>query len=465
MKSKPRWGRWDGRGLRCPRYTARSPGRNQIVPESLARRFEVEGRALASFNHPNICTVYDVGPNYLVMELVGGQTLRELLRRGPLALADALRHAAQIADALGAAHAHGIVHRDLKPGNVMVTDTGVKVLDFGIAKYTRTGDENAETDTAGMTEAAITARGQIVGTPAYMSPEQAEGKPVDARSDVFAFGIVLYEMVCGQVPFRGDTTLAALASTLQGTPEPPSHLRREVPRPLEHLILRCLEKSPDARFSSGQELRKAFAELERSTRVASVSVARASLIAVALVLVIGAGVFLWRSYQTTSRARWVEETAVPEIRRLLEADRTLEARRRFRQAEEYARESRSLFKLAEGVAVAHAVAFETDPQGAQIYISDYAAAPRGRDSPALTVPSRFTPQKDRRGALHDVATHLRPSRPKGPIQPSRASCRITSFQRSRSWSTQLCRSVCSTPSASMMVRTCGLPGCISHWTN
>ena len=187
----------------------------KIVPESLARRFELEGRALASLNHPNICTVYDVGPNYLVMELVGGETLRERLKRGPLPLADALRHAAQIADALGAAHAHGIVHRDLKPGNVMVTDTGVKVLDFGIAKYSRPVDENAETATSGLTEPAITARGQIVGTPAYMSPEQAEGKPVDARSDVFAFGIVLYEMVCGQVPFRGDTTLAALAATFR----------------------------------------------------------------------------------------------------------------------------------------------------------------------------------------------------------------------------------------------------------
>ena len=345
----------------------------KIVPESLARRFELEGRALASLNHPNICTVHDVGTNYLVMELVGGETLRERLRRGPLPLADALRHAAQIADALGAAHAHGIVHRDLKPGNIMVTDTGVKVLDFGIAKYTRPVDENAETATSGLTEAAITARGQIVGTPAYMSPEQAEGKPVDARSDIFAFGIVLYEMVCGQIPFRGDTTLAALASTLQGTPEPPSHLRREVPRPLERLILRCLEKNPDARFSSGEELRKAFAELERSTRVASISVPRASVIALAVVIVVGAGVFLWRSYQTTSRARWVEQAAVPEITRLLEADRTLEARRLFRQAEQYARESRSLFKLAEGVATAHAVAFETEPPGAQIYISDYAA--------------------------------------------------------------------------------------------
>jgi eukaryotic-like serine/threonine-protein kinase len=231
-------------------YSARDTRLNRlvaikVVPEGFARRFEREGKTLAALNHPNICAVYDVGPNYLVMELVQGDTLRQALKSGPLAIADVLRYGAQIADALEAAHAHGVVHRDLKPGNVMIAGGSVKVLDFGIATHWSPADMQAETVAAG-TVPALTAQGDVIGTPQYMSPEQAEGKTVDTRSDVFAFGIVLYEMVCGERPFRGDTTLGVLAATLQATPAPPRQRRHDVPGPLEQLILRCLEKSPDA---------------------------------------------------------------------------------------------------------------------------------------------------------------------------------------------------------------------------
>jgi eukaryotic-like serine/threonine-protein kinase len=149
----------------------------KVVSEEFARRFEREGRALAAINHPNICTIYDVGPNYLVMELVDGRTLGQVLQAGPLSIADAVRYGGQIADALAAAHAHGIVHRDLKPGNIMVARGTIKVLDFGIATHWHPAEPQAETVSMG-TAPGITLEGQIVGTPQYMSPEQAEGKRV-----------------------------------------------------------------------------------------------------------------------------------------------------------------------------------------------------------------------------------------------------------------------------------------------
>ena len=196
--------------------------------------------------------------------------------------------AGQIAEALAAAHAHGIVHRDLKPGNIMVAGGNIKVLDFGIATHWHTADPQAETVSMGTTPQGITRQGETVGTPPYMSPEQAEGKLVDARSDVFAFGIVLYEMVCGQRPFRGDTaSRRTLAATLQATPEPPRQRRHEIPRPLEQLILRCLEKSPDARFGSARRCATRSAVSSSAASSSKVAVPRIALIAAVLVLARG----------------------------------------------------------------------------------------------------------------------------------------------------------------------------------
>ena len=156
----------------------------KITDEKFSARFEREARAISALNHPNICTLYDVGPNYLVMELVEGETLAARLRKGALAIELVLQYGMQIADALAAAHAQGIVHRDLKPGNIMVTKSGVKVLDFGLAKSPQ--DET------------ITASRMVMGTPAYMAPEQREGKECDARTDIYALGLVLYEMATGK---------------------------------------------------------------------------------------------------------------------------------------------------------------------------------------------------------------------------------------------------------------------------
>ena len=162
-------------------WTARSPSRSP--QEQFSALFEREARAIASLNHPNICTLYDVGPNYLVMELVEGETLAAQLKRGPLPMNTALSYASQIAAALAEAHAKDIVHRDLKPGNIMVARSSIKVLDFGLA-------------TSGL-DHTVTASPTVMGTPGYMAPEQREGKPVDARTDIYAFGCVLYEMLAG----------------------------------------------------------------------------------------------------------------------------------------------------------------------------------------------------------------------------------------------------------------------------
>jgi serine/threonine protein kinase len=243
-------------------YQARDTrlGRMVAIKVSEARfsaRFELEARAVAALNHPHICTLYDVGPNYLVMEYVEGQPLHS-----PMPLAQALRLAIQMADALGAAHRKGIVHRDLKPGNVLVTESGVKVLDFGLAKMEEPASSEEEQAPASRPR---TEEGMIVGTTPYMSPEQAQGKPVDARSDIFSFGAVFYEMVTGQRAFRGDNKLSILSAILKDEPRPPSSFRKMIPTELERIIARCLRKDPERRFQHMDDLRVALEEVKEES--------------------------------------------------------------------------------------------------------------------------------------------------------------------------------------------------------
>jgi serine/threonine-protein kinase len=209
----------------------------KVSTERFSERFEREARAIASLNHPNICSLYDVGPNYLVMELVEGENLK-----GPLPLATALDYARQIADALEVAHEKGITHRDLKPGNIRIKADGrVKVLDFGLAKIGGTPTApSEESPTVTMHE---TNAGMILGTAAYMSPEQAKGKPVDKRADIWAFGVVLYEMLTGERIFHGETITEVLASVLKEEPK-----WDRVPEKVRPLLRRCLEKDPKKRL-------------------------------------------------------------------------------------------------------------------------------------------------------------------------------------------------------------------------
>src|SRR5438552_3096800 len=226
-------------------YRARDPrmGREVAIKVSAERfsdRFEREVHAVAALNHPNICHLYDVGPNYLVMELVEGPTLAERIQEGAVPLEEALNIARQIADALDAAHEKGIVHRDLKPGNVKIKPDGtVKVLDFGLAKVL--GGSAARTDDSPTTMETQT--GVILGTAAYMAPEQAKGKSVDKRADIYAFGVVLYEMLSGERLHHGDSTTEILASVIKEEPK-----WDKIPLPLRRLLRRCLEKDLQKRL-------------------------------------------------------------------------------------------------------------------------------------------------------------------------------------------------------------------------
>ena len=227
----------------------------------LKQRFEREAQTIASLNHPHICTLYDVGNqdgiDYLVMEYIEGETLAERLRRGPLPIADALARALEIADALDKAHREGVVHRDLKPGNIMLTKAGAKLLDFGLAKL-RAPDGAASapmTASAMPTDArSLTLAGTILGTLQYMAPEQLEGKDADARSDIFAFGTTLYEMISGKKAFEGKSQVRLMAAILEDEPVPLSTIQPLVPKELERFISACLAKDPGERWQTVRDM-------------------------------------------------------------------------------------------------------------------------------------------------------------------------------------------------------------------
>jgi eukaryotic-like serine/threonine-protein kinase len=228
----------------------------KTTKEMFSQRFEREARAIAALNHPHICTLYDVGPNYLVMELVEGETLSRL-NHGRLSVGQAIEYGVQIASALAVAHSKGIVHRDLKPGNIMVTKSGVKVLDFGLAKWKQdplTAGSVAQVPA----EDPLTLHGTVLGTLPYMSPEQLEGKEVDARSDIFAFGAVLFEMVTGRRPFEGTSSAGLMAKILEADPPPLGSLQPLAPAALDRLVRRCLVKDRTDRFQSAQDVKLAL---------------------------------------------------------------------------------------------------------------------------------------------------------------------------------------------------------------
>jgi Tol biopolymer transport system component len=231
-----------------PRRLADSPG--------LRQRLEREAKAISSLNHPHICTLYDIGRagkvDYLVMEFLEGDTLAQRLKRGALPLSEVLELAIQIASALAAAHAAGIVHRDLKPGNIMLTKSGAKLLDFGLAKV-RAAETVAGAATGSLAE-PITASGTVVGTVQYMSPEQIHGREADARSDLFAFGATLYEMLTGSRAFVGDSQLAVVHAILEKYPEPLTELQPLTPPALERVVIRCLTKDPENRWQNTSDL-------------------------------------------------------------------------------------------------------------------------------------------------------------------------------------------------------------------
>ncbi|MGV8039718.1 MAG: protein kinase [Thermoanaerobaculaceae bacterium] len=275
-------------------------------PERVAR-FEREAKALAVLDHPNIVTIFSVeeaqGRRFLTMQLVHGRTLGALIPSGGMGVEKVVRLGAEIADALSAAHERGLVHRDLKPGNVMVTDDGhAKVLDFGLAKL-RPGPSQARDLTGQATEEAITG-GLILGTTAYMSPEQAEGRTIDHRSDIFSLGVVLYEMLTGSKPFRGDTPVAVISSILKDTPPRVIEVKPSVPAGLDRIVARALAKDPARRYQSALDLRIDLEEQLVPSGVSSGPTAalgraprrwwKGALLAAAAVLAAGGGWLLWK---------------------------------------------------------------------------------------------------------------------------------------------------------------------------
>lgn len=301
-------------------YRARDTRLDRIVALKVSRgefgeRFEREGRAVAALNHPQICALYDVGPNYLVMEFVQGETLAESLQNGPLSTDVALQYAAQIAQALAAAHRQGIIHRDLKPGNIMVRPDGtVKVLDFGLARFSQPvcagSSDPAEAPTQTQTQP-----GTILGTPAYMSPEQARGAAVGAASDFWSLGIVLYEMFTGTRPFRGNSHAELMAEILFRDPTPVRSLNRRVPREVASLIHSMLVKDPERRCGNATEVARILQECASSVVPNFHGSKRALVLTGAFVLlaILVPGALIYRS----SQRAWARYQALPQVQTLV----------------------------------------------------------------------------------------------------------------------------------------------------
>ena len=315
--------RLEGSGGMGEVYRARDTRLGRVVAikvyfEPLRARFEREARAISALNHPNICTLYDIGPDYLVMELVEGRSLADLLKQGPLPANKVLHYGAQIADALTTAHAQGIIHRDLKPGNVMETPKGIKLLDFGLAKY-------ATTTLLGDAETTLTARGVVLGTPSYMAPEQLEGYDCDARTDIFALGLVLFEMATGNRAFDASSQAQLISQIMHGEPA----FAKLAPPAFRRLVERCLAKDPAKRWQTASDLKLALEDLEKkaaSTRltpsalIATTKLNGRSVLMIAVVasaLVVAALALAWwprnRPAQVTQQIKLIPLTTDPGV--------------------------------------------------------------------------------------------------------------------------------------------------------
>ena len=341
-----------------------------LTSDDARDRFRREALALARLNHPHIAAVYDVGEqdgaDYIVMECVQGQSLRTALQAGPLTVVEATRIVLQVAEALEEAHAQGVVHRDLKPANVMITAKGnAKVLDFGVAKLLA-----ATEATQSLTEAA-----GPIGTPLYMSPEQALGKVVDARTDLWSLGVLYYEMLTGRPPFQADTTLAVLHAVIADPFPPVRQLRPDAPEEADHIVVKAMQKETERRYASAAEVaHDASGLLSRLSgyvpAVEAPSTRYLKMMTAALTLVLIAGAVAgWWIYRRAAERRWAREDAIPQIQNLIEDRRPLQAFQVLDRAEKYLPGDPHLQQIRKRNS--ESVSISSDPPGAQVALQDY----------------------------------------------------------------------------------------------
>ncbi len=398
----------------------------KVLPSQLSQnhdlraRFEREAKAISGLQHPNICVLYDVGRqdevDFLVMEYLEGETLAARIKKGPIPLDDALKIAIAVASALGAAHRKGIVHRDLKPGNIMLTDTGAKLLDFGLAKYEQSVAANEQTMTT-----LLTGDAQVVGTLPYMSPEQLDGKETDARSDIFAFGAVLYEILTGRRTFQRQSNVDTIAAIDREEPKPLHEFVQDLPDDLERIIRRCLRKHPEERYASMSEIER---ELEDCRTLTSGAVSGINLrvlfrqskrprvaIPVLLILLTLGSLSAWWLHRS-SRARWARDQAVPQIAQLIEKEKLGEAYALAVQAERYIPDDPMLGKFWPADLLVR-VLFNTTPPGVSVFRRNYNAPDDAWELVGLSpdreaeIASRgFTVEVRTKGFCHRGARHV-----------------------------------------------------------
>lgn len=343
-----------------------------ITDQTARKRFRKEALALARLSHPNIAAVYDVGEqdgsDYLVMEYLAGQSLADKLGAGPLPNKEVIAYGAQIAAALEEAHEQSVVHRDLKPANIIVSPKGhVKVLDFGLAKIL--AEAGSDTPTQSITETK-----GIAGTPQYMSPEQAEGKQLDRRTDLWSLGVVLYESLTCRPPFEGNSNLAILRAITETSPKPLRDLRPEVPDDTQRIVSRAMEKDVTKRYQSAAEMTRDLAAAQARLSAGdlparpAIPFRRTTAALVVLALLSCAGVATWL-YQRSEKRHWVREQAIPEINRLNVANEPLAAYLLLEKAEQYLPRDPDLAKIA--AQTTSTISVTSNPPGATVEIQDY----------------------------------------------------------------------------------------------